>query len=311
MSVESKPLSELSVAVLAGGPGSEREVSLASAAGVVKALEGEVGAVALVDVKDSHFELPEGIDLAFNVIHGTYGEDGDLQAELERRGVPYTGAREASSRLAFDKIASKRRFREKGVQTPGEWLIKSTRSERPAEIPLPCVIKPPREGSSVGVHIVREPREWETAVADAGKYGAEILVEEFIDGKELTVGVVDGQALPIVHIQPRSGFYDISNKYPWMTGAGGTDYFCPADLSPETTERVQRMALRAHEALGIEVYSRVDVLLRKDDAEPFVLEVNTIPGMTESSLLPKAAREAGIDYAKLCLKIIKVSLNIG
>jgi D-alanine-D-alanine ligase len=310
MSSESKPLKEMNVAVLAGGPGSEREVSLASAGGVASALEGAVEAVTLVDVKDAGFGLPEETDVAFNVIHGTFGEDGDLQAELEKRGIPYTGAREASSRLAFDKIASKQRFRERGVQTPGEWLIDSARKEKPSEIPLPCVIKPPREGSSVGVHIVRKPDEWRKAVVDAGQYGSQILVEEFIDAKELTVGVVDGLPLPIVHIRPRSGFYDLHNKYPWMTGGGGTDYFCPADLSPETTEKVQQMALKAHQALGIEVYSRVDVLLRKQDEEPFVLEVNTIPGMTESSLLPKAAKEAGIDYAKLCLKIIEVSLNI-
>ena len=310
MSVQSKSLKELKVAVLAGGPGSERAVSLASAAGVFRALDGEVGAVTLVDVKDDCFELPEGADLAFNVIHGTFGEDGDLQAELEKRGIPYTGAREASSRLAFDKIASKQRFRERGVRTPLEWLVDLSCREKPSEIPLPCVLKPPREGSSVGVHIVHELAGWESALADAGRYGSPILVEEFIDAKELTVGILDGMALPIVHIQPRSGFYDIKNKYPWMTGTGGTDYFCPADLDPETTAKVQQMALSAHCALGIEVYSRVDVLLRRRDLEPFVLEVNTIPGMTESSLLPKAAKEAGIDYAKLCLKIIEVSLNI-
>jgi D-alanine-D-alanine ligase len=159
------------------------------------------------------------------------------------------------------------------------------------------------------VHILQSADEWPAAIEDAAKYGDEILVEEFIQGKELTVGIVGDQALPIVQIQPRSGFYDMKNKYPWMTGDGGTDYFCPADLSPEVTEAVQQMALKAHQSLGIEVYSRVDVLLRESDGEPFVLEVNTIPGMTESSLLPKAAREAGMEFDSLCLKIIKLSLN--
>lgn len=123
------------------------------------------------------------------------------------------------------------------------------------------------------------------------------------------MGIVGDEVLPIVHIQPRSGFYDISNKYPWMTGEGGTDYFCPADLSPEVTKMVQEEALKAHRSLGIEVYSRVDILLREEDQQPFVLEVNTIPGMTESSLLPKAAYEAGMNFGNLCLKIIKLSFN--
>jgi len=159
------------------------------------------------------------------------------------------------------------------------------------------------------VHLVRSAEEWADAVADVSQYGREILVEELIEGKELTVGVVGDEALPIVHIQPRSGFYDIRNKYPWMTGEGGTDYFCPAELAPQVAERVRREALRAHRALGVEIYSRVDILLRESDMTPFVLEVNTIPGMTESSLLPKAAHAAGIDYSNLCLKIITLSLN--
>ncbi len=302
--------SQLHVVVLAGGPGSEREVSLNSAKGVVGALEGRVGRVTLVEVRDSDFALPGDTDVAFNVIHGTYGEDGELQAELARRGVAYTGAREESSRLAFDKIASKAAFRRADVRTPGEWIL--TREEAMAaadRVTFPCVVKPPREGSSVGVHIVQDASAWEAAVSDAVKYGPDLLVEEFIAGKELTVGVLGDEALPIIHIQPRSGFYDIRNKYPWMTGEGGTDYFCPADLSPAVTEAVKEMALRAHRALGVEVYSRVDILLREEDQEPYVLEVNTIPGMTESSLLPKAAAAAGVDYATLCLKIITFSLN--
>ncbi|MCB1063340.1 MAG: D-alanine--D-alanine ligase [Verrucomicrobiae bacterium] len=302
--------SKLRVAVLAGGPGSEREVSLNSAKGVVGALQGRVGEVTLVDVKDSSFVVPAGTDVAFNVIHGTYGEDGELQAELQRRGIPYTGAREESSRLAFDKIASKVRFREAEVQTPSEWILQTAEALAAIdEVTYPCVVKPPREGSSVGVHIVQDRAGWEAAVADAGQFSTDLLVEEFVSGKELTVGILGDEALPVIHIQPRSGFYDIRNKYPWMTGEGGTDYYCPADLSPEVTAAVQEMSLKAHRSLGIEVYSRVDVLLRNEDATPFVLEVNTIPGMTESSLLPKAAAAAGIDYATLCLKIIKVSLN--
>ncbi|MCL4107873.1 UNVERIFIED_CONTAM: hypothetical protein GTU68_001190 [Idotea baltica] len=297
---------ELTVAVLAGGPGSERDVSLASAKGVVGALEGNVGKVVLVDVKGPGFELPEGTDVAFNVIHGTYGEDGTLQSELEERGVKYTGARAVSSKLAFDKIDSKKRFEEKGVATP-RWQMVDAKSTQEAPF-LPCVAKPPREGSSVGVHLVHTAEEWTAAIEDAGQFSDDVLVEELISGKELTAGVVGGKAMPIVHIQPRSGFYDMKNKYPWMTGDGGTDYFCPADLPEDVTEAVLAEALKAHEALGIEVYSRVDLLLREEDGAFFVLEVNTIPGMTESSLLPKSAGAAGMDYEALCLRIIEDSL---
>ncbi|MEM6278618.1 MAG: D-alanine--D-alanine ligase [Verrucomicrobiota bacterium] len=305
-------VSELQVAVLAGGPGSEREVSLASAQGVVGALEGKVGKVTLVDVKGEDFDLPVGTDIAFNVIHGTFGEDGGLQAAMAKKGVPYTGAREESSRVAFDKILSKEKFVEAGVTTPDSQtiLVEGGKAE-PGRVGIPCVVKPPREGSSVGVHLVHSEDEWMEAIKDASRFSDDVLVEQLITGKELTVGVLGDEVFPIVHIQPRSGFYDISNKYPWMTGEGGTDYFCPADLSPEITEKVQQEALAAHRSLGVEVYSRVDVLLREEDDSPFVLEVNTIPGMTESSLLPKAAAAAGINYATLCLKIIKLSFNFG
>ncbi len=307
-----KELSELKVAVLAGGPGSEREVSLASAKGVVGALEGQVGEVVLVDVTGEDFDLPDGTDIGFNVIHGTFGEDGSLQSLMEKKGVPYTGAREASSRIAFDKILSKECFIKAGVSTPvSETVMVNDGKAQPCGVGIPCVVKPPREGSSVGVHLVHDLDEWNTAIADAANYSPDVLVEQLITGKELTVGVLGEEVFPIVHIQPRSGFYDISNKYPWMTGAGGTDYFCPADLPEEITAMVQEEALKAHRSLGIEVYSRVDVLLREGDSKPFVLEVNTIPGMTESSLLPKAAAAAGIDYATLCLKIIKLSFNFG
>lgn len=304
------PLNTLHIAVLAGGPGSEREVSLASAKGVVGALEGRVGKVTLVDVHGPDFELPAGTDLAFNVIHGTFGEDGQLQAEMERRGIPYTGARLVSSETAFDKVLSKKRFLDAGVITPASEVIHASKSDQPsAAIGIPCVVKPPREGSSVGVHLVRSAEQWPAAFADAAKFSDDLLVEELISGKELTVGIVGDQVLPVIHIQPRSGFYDISNKYPWMTGQGGADYFCPADLPEAVTQAVQAEALKAHRSLGIEVYSRVDVLLRESDSKPFVLEVNTIPGMTQSSLLPKAAAAVGMDYGNLCLKIIELSLE--
>lgn len=296
------------MAVAMGGPGSEHAVSMATGQAVLKALLAEgYNAEALV-LESAEIVAPAGVELVFNTIHGTFGEDGEMQKQLEAQGVAYTGAGSASSLLAFDKVASKHRFIEAGVPTPASETLDCSAGVQMPKMALPYVVKPPREGSSVGVHIVREPAEARAAIEDAAKYGDEVLVEQFIEGKELTVGILDGEVFPVVHIAPRSGFYDMANKYPWMTGDGGTDYYCPADLGEQVTQRVKEAALAAHRALGIEVYSRVDVLL--DAAgNPYVLEANTIPGMTESSLLPKAAKVAGYPFGKLCLKIAEISLN--
>jgi D-alanine-D-alanine ligase len=298
------------IALLKGGPGSERTVSLETAKGVGEALRSLGARVTEVDVQGGDFELPAGAEAAFNVIHGTFGEDGTLQRLLESRGIKYTGAGSASSALAFDKARSKAAFQHAGVPT-ADWQDLKLAGAGPADvrIPLPMVMKPLCEGSSVGVHIIKDEAGIVAAIADLAKFGATALVEPFISGKELTVGILGDQVLPVIHIQPRSGFYDISNKYPWMGGTGGSDYFCPADLSPETTQRVQAAALAAHRSLGVEVYSRVDVLLDADEV-PFVLEVNTIPGMTSTSLLPKAAAAAGISYPALCARIFELSLEV-
>ncbi|MBU6300961.1 MAG: D-alanine--D-alanine ligase [Verrucomicrobia bacterium] len=304
-----KPLSEMKVVVLAGGPGSERLVSLASGKAVSEALRSVCPSVALLELEGREFALPPGTDLVFNVIHGTFGEDGDLQMELERRGVPYTGAGVASSRLAFDKIASKERFLEHGVLVARHEVIPADPDLAPP-IGFPCVVKPPCEGSSVGVHIVPDASGWRAAVLDAGRYGATLMVEEYVKGKELTVGILGDQALPVIHIQPEQGFYDINNKYPWLNQKGATQYFCPADLPPEVGEAVRREALKAHQALGVEIYSRVDLLLEEATGRIVVLEVNTIPGMTSSSLLPKAARAQGIEFEQLCSRIALESLAL-
>ncbi|MBT8038261.1 MAG: D-alanine--D-alanine ligase [Verrucomicrobiae bacterium] len=297
----------LLIAVLMGGPGSEREVSLASGHAVLKALLDEGLNALPVDVTDHTLKLPDETGLCFNVIHGTFGEDGELQTMLEERGVPYTGAGVESSRVAFDKVASKQVFVDHNVPTPASEIVDCSQGVRLPVMPLPYVVKPPREGSSVGVHIVHDEAEAMAAMEDAAQYGDEVLVEQMIVGKELTVGVLDGVALPVVHIAPRSGFYDMSNKYPWLNNDGGTDYYCPAELDEHTTVLVQEAALAAHCALGIETYSRVDVLL--DEAgQPYVLEANTIPGMTASSLLPKAAKVAGYSFGPLCKKIAQLSL---
>ena len=294
------------IALLMGGPGSERDVSLASGNGVLEALRNEGFTNVIPVVVDSERpEIPEETELCYNMIHGTYGEDGALQSYLEEIGVPYTGAGSTTSRNCFDKVLTKKFFIEGKVPTP---LSETIAAGQMPTLPVPCVIKPPCEGSSVGVHIVHDAAELSAAVADAAKYGKNILVEEYIKGKELTVAIFNGEALPVVHICPRSGFYDMNNKYPSLYGGVGSDYICPADISEEETKAVQAAAVAAYKALNVEVYGRVDVLLT-DDGRPYVLEINTIPGMTGASLFPKAAAAAGISYGELCTRIAEVSLN--
>lgn len=294
------------IALLMGGPGSEREVSLVSGKAVLEALrEAGFTHVTPVVVDAERPEIPEGTELCYNIIHGTYGEDGGLQAYLEELGIPYTGAGSATSRLCFDKALTKEAFVAAGVPTPASEVIMA--GQRPG-MPVPCVIKPPCEGSSVGVQIVREADQLEPALAESARFGSTLLVEEFIQGKELTVAILDGEALPVIHICPRSGFYDLTNKYPSLYGGTGSDYICPADITPEETKAVQEAALAAYKAAGVEVYGRVDVLLT-EDGRPYVLEINTIPGMTGSSLFPKAAQAVGISYAELCKRIAEISYH--
>ena len=293
-----------------GGPGSERAVSLASGNAVVKALLGLGLDAVPVDITSPNIDLPEGVDLAFNVIHGTFGEDGQLQDALEKIGVPYTGAGSASSKLAIHKSLAKERFLAAGVPTARSETLSLTPGQLPSlTIKAPLVIKPPLEGSSVGIQIVKSQNEVAGALLKAAEKYSEVLIEEFIEGKELTVGILNDVPLPIVQITPPDGVYDMASKYPWLSGAKGSEYQCPADLDLETTMAVQAAALAAHRSLGIEIYSRVDVLLDSQN-RPYVLEANTIPGMTETSLLPKAAAAAGISFPELCKTIAELSLKL-
>jgi D-alanine-D-alanine ligase len=293
------------IAVLMGGPGSERNVSLATGRGVSKALRSAGNEVIDVDVRNEDFPLPKDVDLAFNCIHGTFGEDGQLQKILEARGVAYTGDGVEESRIAFDKILSKQKFLEHKVATPESEVIDS--GQRP-KMPLPLVVKPARQGSTVGIVIVRKEDELDSALKEAAKYDRKLLVEKFVSGRELTIGILGDQALPILEIIPKGGFYDFNTKYPFLNPQAGAsaEHVCPATVDAGLTKRIQELALQAFRALGLVVYGRVDVLL-SDKSEPFVLEVNTIPGMTETSLLPEAAAAAGISYVGLCRRIIELS----
>jgi D-alanine-D-alanine ligase len=294
------------IAVLMGGPGSERPVSLVSGQGVCKALAERGARVIPVDVTGPDFVIPEPVDIAFNIIHGTFGEDGQVQEILEQRGIPYTGEGVEGSRLAFNKIETKQRFIECGIPTAAFEVIPA--DQKPS-LPLPYVVKAPRQGSTVGVYIVKEEAQIQPAIEGAAKYDNPLLIEEYIGGEELTVGIVGPLALPIIMIKPKEGFYDFKNKYPFLNpqAGGGAEHYCPAPLPEKVARLIREIALAAHGALGLEVYSRVDFILA-GDGEPYVLEINTIPGMTEASLLPEAAGVAGIGYGELCERIIELSL---
>jgi D-alanine-D-alanine ligase len=290
------------IAVLKGGPSAEREVSLRTGAAVAVALRA-LGKyeVEEVDVAGRDFVLPAGTDFAFLSLHGTFGEDGEVQALLEKRGVPFTGCGIEASRLAFDKELSKEKFRAAGVPTPAGTVL--GRGEMlPSSFPVPLVVKPSRQGSTVGMSFVFDRAEVPAALAKAWEHDERAIVEAYVKGREFTVGILGDEALPVVEIVPKQGFYDYQNKYT----AGATDYFCPARVNEAQAAEIRKWALAAHRALGCRVYSRVDVLLDATGA-PFVLEVNTIPGMTATSLLPKAAAAAGIDFPSLCEKILRLS----
>jgi D-alanine-D-alanine ligase len=293
------------IAVLMGGPGSERDVSLATGRGVGKALRSLGCDASEVDVHNEKFDVPPETELAFIAIHGTFGEDGQVQRILEERGVPYTGDGVRESEIAFDKIESKKKFEAANVATP-RWEVIAA-GERP-KLKIPLVIKPPRQGSTVGVQIVKSADQLESALTEAAKFDRELLIEEFVAGRELTIGILGDQALPILEIIPKGGFYDFNNKYPFLNpqAGGAAEHVCPAKIDGNLTHKIQDLALGAFSSLGLRVYGRVDVILPESGAAS-VLEVNTIPGMTEVSLLPEAAAAAGISYAQLCARVIELS----
>ena len=282
-----------------GGPSAEREVSLRTGAACASALREAGFEVNEVVVEDANFVVPAGTDLAFISLHGTFGEDGQVQDILKARGIPFTGASADVSRITFDKEKTKEKFRAHGVPTPEGQQVRTLEE---ITLALPLFVKPNAQGSSVGTHPATTREELAAALADALKFDTSALAERFIKGKELTVGVLGDQVLPIVEIHPLAGFYDYTNKYT----KGATEYFCPARLSDKVTALIQDFALKAHHAVGHPVYSRIDFLL-EDDTHPYCLEINTIPGMTATSLLPKAAAAAGISFPDLCRKIVELS----
>ncbi len=293
-------LKKKKIAVLMGGLSAEREVSLNSGKAVLASLVAQGYQAVGIDVgRDLPQRLAaEKVELAFIALHGRFGEDGSVQGLLELMAIPYTGSGVLASALAIDKIASKVMFASAGmllapyqVLRRGEELILAH--------PLPVVVKPSKEGSSVGVSIVRDPGKMQAALDEAFRYDSEILIERFIDGREVQVGILDGRAMGAIEIVPKGEFYDYEAKYT----DGGAEHILPARVPADVYEAVLKEGEKAHAALGCDCYSRVDFLVT-EAGECYLLEVNTLPGMTDLSLLPEIARGAGIEFGELVLRIL-------
>jgi len=291
------------VAVLMGGPSAEREVSIKSGKAVVKALQQAGLQVTEVLVDGEDFLLPTEVDAAFLALHGTFGEDGTIQRLLDRRGVPYNGSDAAVSERAFDKIAAKEGFIRAMVPTP-EWFDIVDLSTKFHLFGLPVVVKPACQGSTFGVTLVRRGEDFRAACETALEYDERAVVERCIEGRELTVGILGDRALPVIEIHPGGEIFDYRSKYT----KGVTRYDLPAPLTETERMLVQQVALRAFHSLKCRDYGRVDVMLGKDGI-PYVLEVNTLPGLTETSLLPMAAAQDGVSFNELCLQLMKMALS--
>lgn len=293
----------LNITVMRGGPSAERAVSLRSGAAVASALRSLGHAVEELDPQEEGWILPAETEVVFLALHGTYGEDGTVQQRLEELNVAYTGCDPEASRIAFDKVLTKQRCLQAGIPTARFAVIDTPQASWPMGWQPPVVLKPVRQGSSVGLHFVERVADWSAALAEAFRHDSQVLLEEKIVGRETTVGLLAGQCLPVVEVRPKQGAYDYVNKYT----AGATEYLCPAPFEAAVTQRIGAAALGAFQAVGGRDYGRIDIMVRTN-GDPVVLEVNTLPGMTETSLLPKAAAAAGFSYAELCQRMVDLAL---
>ncbi|MGJ9417950.1 D-alanine--D-alanine ligase [Massilia sp. CMS3.1] len=297
------------VGVLYGGRSAERDVSIMSGTGVLQALKSRgIDAHGFDPAERSLADLAaEQFDCVFIALHGRYGEDGSLQGALEQLGIPYTGSGVMASSVGMDKITTKIIWLSKAIPTPRYATVApgDDLDAIVAELGLPLIVKPPLEGSTIGITKVNEAEQFEAAVALALGFDETVLAEEFVTGREFTVAVLGSgkhaRALPIVEIVAPEGNYDYQNKY----FTDDTKYHCPADLDAALTAEIQQHAVDAYRALGCEGWGRIDVLVRESDMRPFLLEVNTSPGMTSHSLVPMAARAEGISYEDLCIEILR------
>jgi D-alanine-D-alanine ligase len=304
----SGPLTPARIGVLMGGRSAEREISLRTGQAAQQALLRRGYDVVGIDVGPSIVEQlrDDKIELAFIALHGPGGEDGTIQGLLETLGIPYTGSGVRASAVAIHKELTKLLLRASGVPVPGGIVVRAgdvIPKSIPRSLKLPVVVKPASQGSTIGISIVRRPSEWRKAVHLAFEHDEEAVVEAYIPGKEITVSVLDGDALPAVEIVASSGFYDYTAKYQ----KGQTRYLCPAPLSGAVSRRVKDLALETYRLLGCQGAARVDVRITPR-GKPFVLEINTVPGMTETSLLPMAAAAAGLDYDTLTERLLHSAL---
>ncbi|WAW11122.1 D-alanine--D-alanine ligase [Oxalobacter vibrioformis] len=299
------------VGVLLGGQSGEREISLRSGSGVLAALLSrgvnahpfDPGERSLVELAEEKF------DRVFIALHGPYGEDGTMQGVLEQLGIPYTGSGVMASALAMDKVMTKRIWLSKNLPTP-RYIELSRQSDWNAviaELGLPLIVKPAHEGSTLGISRVTTADALPAAYALAAQYDKSVLAEEFIAGMELTCPVLDmdgePRALPLVRIIAPDANYDYENKY----FSGKTQYLCPCGLDENLEKEIQAVTVEAYKMLGCRGWGRADIMLRASDEKPYLLEMNTSPGMTDQSLVPRSARAAGIDYEELCMRILEAA----
>jgi D-alanine-D-alanine ligase len=294
------------VAVLYGGRSTERDVSLRTGKACADALVSKGHDVVLVDVdRDLAERLGEAkIDVAFNALHGRWGEDGCVQGLLEVMGIPYTGSGVLASAMGMDKVVAKAMFKALGIPVIDYRVFPAAGAGQIAasDLPfgLPCVVKPSGEGSSVGVHIVKDPTKLQAACQDAATFKGDVIVERYVKGSEVNVAVLDGNALGAIEIVPANEFYDYAAKYT----AGTTKYYYPARIPEAHVKRVMEAAETAHRGLGCAGVTRVDFIIAPDGT-PYILEINTLPGMTATSLVPKIAAGLGIPFPDLCERILE------
>ncbi len=302
----------IKIGVICGGISSEREISLKTGEGIFKALENGGYDVEYIDFKGDNVSAFKNIDIAFLALHGKYGEDGTVQGLLELLKIPYTGSGVLASSLAIDKIFSKKIFLFEKIPTPAyiglslsmNISIEEIKKDVIEKIGYPLVVKPSREGSTIGITIIQDEGDLEDAINFAKIYDSSILLEKFISGRQMTVSLIGDKpiALPITEIRPKSGFYDFKSKYT----AGLTEYITPAKLESNLEKEIKELAIKTHNCLGCYGVSRVDLIIDENDM-PFILEINTMPGMTETSLVPKSAAAAGITFERLAEIILNYS----
>lgn len=310
----SRPLTETRIGVLMGGQSAEREISLRTGQAVHRALLRRGYQAVAIDVDDSLSRRlqDQGVKIVFLALHGPGGEDGTIQGFLETIGLPYTGSGVRASAVAMHKGMAKTLLTAHGIPVPPGTVVQAGRSRKghvpPAGLKWPVVVKPAAQGSTIGISIVRQGSDWPAALALAHEHGRDALVEAYIPGHEITVSVLGGTsgptALPTIEIIAPGGFYDYAAKYE----KGRSQYLCPAPLPAKVSKRVTELAIRAYDVLGCDGAARVDFRVTPKGT-PYVLEVNTIPGMTETSLLPMAAAKAGMDYDTLTERILESALR--